>query len=53
VFTEISNRLIMHVIVSVAGIVAMVAAAMVLSWYKAVERGPRPPSIKPGFAGGA
>ena len=53
VFTEISNRLITHVAVSVIGIAAMVATAMVLSWYKAVERGPRPPSIKPGFAGGS
>ena len=38
VFTEISNRLIMHVVVSIVGIAAMVATAMLLSWYKAVER---------------
>jgi hypothetical protein len=53
VFTEVSNRVIVHVIVSVAGIAVMVAAAAVLSWYKQVERqGPRPPSTKPGYAGG-
>ena len=51
-FTEVSNRLYMHVLVSAAGIVAMVATAMLLSWYKAVERGPRPPSMRPGLAGG-
>jgi hypothetical protein len=53
VFTEISNRLIMHIVVSFGGIAIMIATAMVLSWYKAVERGPRPPSMKPGFAGGS
>jgi hypothetical protein len=52
VFTEISNRLYMHVVVSGAGIVTMVATAMLLSWYKAVERGPRPPTMRPGLAGG-
>ena len=53
VFTEVSNRLLTHVIVSVAGIAVMVAAAALVSWYKAVERkGPRPPSTKPGFAEG-
>ncbi len=52
VFTEVSNRLLTHVIVSASGIAIMVAAATVLSWYKSIERGPRPPSIKPGFAGG-
>jgi hypothetical protein len=51
-FTEISNRLPMHVFVSAAGIALMVATARLLSWYKEVERGPRPPSIRPGFAGG-
>jgi hypothetical protein len=52
VFTEISNRLLMHVVVSVAGIALMVATAALLAWYKEVERGPRPPSVRPGFAGG-
>jgi hypothetical protein len=53
VFTEVSNRLLTHVIVSLSGIVIMVAAAALLSWYKRVERqGPRPPSIMPGYAGG-
>jgi hypothetical protein len=53
VFTEVSNRLLTHVLVSLSGIVMMVAAAALLSWYKRVERqGPRPPAIKPGYAGG-
>jgi hypothetical protein len=52
VFTEVSNRLYMHVVVSLTGILAMVATAKLLSWYKAVERGPRPPSMRPGLAGG-
>ncbi len=55
VFTEVSNRLLMHVIVSVAGIVIMVAVAALVSWYRRIERkgpGPRPPSIEPGYAGG-
>jgi hypothetical protein len=52
VFTEVSNRLLTHVIVSVAGIAVMVATAAVLTWYKNIERGPRPPAAKPGFAGG-
>ena len=55
VFTEVSNRVVTHVIVSIAGIAIMVGFAALLSWYKAVERrgpGPRPPVAKPGFAGG-
>ncbi len=55
VFTEVSNRLLTHVIVSVSGIVIMVAVAALVSWYRRVERqgpGPRPPSVKPGYAGG-
>jgi hypothetical protein len=52
VFTEVSNRLLTHVIVSIAGIAIMVGAAAVLSWYKNIERGPRPPAARPGFAGG-
>jgi hypothetical protein len=55
VFTEVSNRLITHVIVSVSGIAIMVAAAAMVSWYRRVERqgpGPRPPTTKPGYAGG-
>jgi hypothetical protein len=54
-FTEVSNRLLTHVIVSVAGIVIMVAVAALVSWYRRIERkgpGPRPPSIEPGYAGG-
>jgi hypothetical protein len=55
VFTEVSNRLLTHIIVSVSGIAIMVAAAALISWYRRIERqgpGPRPPSIKPGYAGG-
>ncbi|MEP7030252.1 MAG: OpgC domain-containing protein [Pseudolabrys sp.] len=55
VFTEVSNRVLVHVIVSLVGIVVMVAAAALVSWYKRVERqgpGPRPPTIKKGYAGG-
>ena len=54
-FTEVSNRLLMHVAVSASGIVIMVAAAALVSWYKRMERrgpGPRPPAALPGFAGG-
>jgi hypothetical protein len=54
VFTEVSNRVFMHVVVSLSGIAIMVAAASVISWYRRVERqgpGPRPPATKPGFAG--
>jgi hypothetical protein len=53
VFTEVSNRVIVQVLVSLTGIAIMVGTAALLSWYKRVERqGPRPPSIKPGYAGG-
>ena len=54
-FTEVSNRLFMHIAVSVAGIAIMVAIAAMLSWYKQAERqagGPRPPAARPGLAGG-
>ncbi len=55
VFTEVSNRLFVHVIVSVVGIAIMAAVASLISWYKRVERqgsGPRSPSTKPGYAEG-
>jgi hypothetical protein len=54
VFTEVSNRVFMHVVVSACGIAIMVGAAAVISWYRKVERqgpGPRPPATKPGYAG--
>jgi hypothetical protein len=54
-FTEISNSLLMQIVVSLAGIVVMVGAASLISWYRRVERqgpGPRPPTIKPGYAEG-
>jgi len=50
VFTEVSDRLPMQVFVSLAGIAIMVATAKLLAWYKAVERGPKPPSVRPGLA---
>jgi OpgC protein len=55
VFIEVSNRVLTHFIVSLVGIALMVAAAALISWYKVIERqgpGPRPPSVKPGYAGG-
>ena len=53
VFTEVSNRLAMQIAVSAAGIVIMVAAAALVSWYKKMERrGPRPPTATPRYAGG-
>ena len=54
VFTEVSNRVFMHVVVSASGIAIMVGAGALISWYRRVERqgpGPRPPAIKPGYAG--
>jgi hypothetical protein len=54
-FTEVSNRLFMHVAVSIAGIAIMVAIAAMISWYRQAERqgrGPRPPAAMPGLAGG-
>ena len=56
VFTEVSNRVLTHVIVSFVGVVVMVAAAALISWYRSVERqgpGPRPPTTKTGYAGGS
>jgi hypothetical protein len=54
-FTEVSNRLFMHLLVSVAGVAIMVGAAALISWYRRVERqgrGPRPPSRKRAYAVG-
>ena len=56
VFTEVSNRVITHVIVSITGIAIMVAAAALISWYRIIERqgpGPRPPATKTGYAEGS
>jgi hypothetical protein len=55
IFTEISDRLPMQILVSVAGIAIMVGTAWLLSWYKRVEKrgsGPRPPAQMPSLAGG-
>jgi hypothetical protein len=54
VFNEVSDSVIMQVMVSALGIAIMVAVAWLISWYKMVERrgpGPRPPPGKPGYAG--
>ena len=54
-FTEVSNRVLMHVAVSISGIAIMVGVAALTSWYKRIERqgsGPRPPATKPGYARG-
>ncbi|MSO68418.1 MAG: OpgC domain-containing protein [Pseudolabrys sp.] len=56
VFTEVSNRVLTHVIVSIAGIAIMVGAAALISWYRIIERqgpGPRPPATKTGYAEGS
>ncbi len=55
VFTEFSNTVLANVIVSISGIAVMVAAAVLISWYRVIERqgsGPRPPTTKTGYAGG-
>jgi hypothetical protein len=55
VFTEVSDRVLTQVIVSISGIAIMVAAAILISWYRVIERhgsGPRPPTTKKGYAGG-
>ena len=54
-FAELSNRVLMQVVVSVRGIAIMVAAATTISWYRSVERrrpGQRAPAANPGFVGG-
>jgi hypothetical protein len=55
VFTELSNRVPVQILVSALGIVTMVAVAALLSWYKRAERrgpGPRPPMDTPSFVRG-
>jgi len=55
VFTEVSNQLLMQIVVSALGILIMVGAAGLVSWYKSMERrgsGPRPPAAMSGLAGG-
>ncbi|HEY0223728.1 MAG TPA: OpgC domain-containing protein [Pseudolabrys sp.] len=53
VFTEFSNIVFTQVVVSLAGIAIMVGAAVLISWYRVIERqGPRPPTTKTGYAGG-
>jgi len=52
VLTEISSRIPVQVLCSLAGILLMVAAAELLSWYKNLDRkGPRPP-VQADLAGG-
>ncbi|MPZ56621.1 MAG: OpgC domain-containing protein [Rhizobiales bacterium] len=55
VFTEISNRVVVQVLVSLVGIVLMIAAATLAAWYKRVERrgsDSPPPGSRAGLAGG-
>ena len=55
VFTEVSNRILTQILISIAGIAIMVAIAALISWYRQAERrggGPRPPAARPGYAGG-
>jgi hypothetical protein len=55
VLTEISSRILAQVLCSAAGIILMVAAAEVLSWYKNLDRkgsSPRPPFTQADLAGG-
>jgi hypothetical protein len=52
---EISDRIGMQILVSVLGIVAMVATAALITWYKKLEErthGPRKPSPNADLAGG-
>jgi hypothetical protein len=54
VFTEVSNRVLTQIAVSIAGIAIMVGFAALITWYKGVERrgpGPRPPVAKPELVG--
>ncbi len=54
VFTEVSNRVLTQIVVSIAGIAIMVGFAALITWYKGVERrgpGPRPPAAKPELVG--
>jgi hypothetical protein len=51
VFTEVSNRLPMHIAVSLAGIVIMVAVAALVSWYKGMERRAAPAGGHAGHRG--
>ncbi len=53
VFTEVSDRLVTQILVSLAGIAIMVGVAALVSWYKRMERRrPPPPAALPGYAGG-
>jgi hypothetical protein len=56
ILVEVSDRILMQVALSVAGIIIMVAVAAVLQWYKRVDGrrpGPRPPKMPgAGLAGG-
>jgi hypothetical protein len=59
VFTEVSNRVPVQILVSVAGIAIMAGAAWLISWYRTIERqgsgsgsGPKTQAAKPSLAGG-
>ncbi len=54
VFTEVSNTIPVQIAISLLGIVIMVGAAALVSWYRRVERrgaGPRPPATGAGWTG--
>jgi hypothetical protein len=59
VFTEVSNRVPVQILVSDAGIAIMAGAAWLISWYRTIERqgsgsgsGPKTQAAKPSLAGG-
>jgi hypothetical protein len=53
VFIQVSDRALMQVLVSAAGIAIMFATAALISWYKSIERSSGPRAKPPaGLAGG-
>ena len=46
-FAELSNRVLMQIVVSVRGIAIMVAAATTISWYRSVDVGGRGRARRP------
>jgi hypothetical protein len=42
VLSEVSDALPVQLLVNVAGIVAMIAVALLIAWYKEAERRPAP-----------
>jgi hypothetical protein len=54
VMVEFFKGVIMNVVVSAVGIAVMIGTALLISWYKSVERASGPPKRQPGadLAGG-